>query len=991
MSSAVAKIPRAHRGEVIVERLSPPAPGQYWRAIADIQGRHDTRGSYNGVDAGTVLMINKIEFADGQEHVIIMSSHPSREDRRQVDMRFHAEDFYRLWEYAPDGAAIRENEINALMLEMRATQDAMRQPPPDAQPAALLGHQPEPNQGGETGNELATREGLQAMVAHAEQLKDAANKQLAWIETHTKLISQQGSALARFHQERAAAMLAAANAKLEGLSGILSTVKNLKIYVGDGVKATLITDGAPAAPETPITLYQDLLAFDEELLLQLDNGGLDHRMVEDVASALADPAFANQMIPSERGLVMVRFRGSHKDFVKARAGANIAESIGVAMVNEKMNAESSRHRLLYRDGARFFMIECDEILPAIKQLLPNTAEQNGYFRRTRYDYKKGTYEAERITPDDIDYADAQKAQLTHLNDYARVLICLWGLHDRTDLFESTTIPRFSNWLDAGFQQAHLRLISHDSLLGEERPSYSDFRETNNSYLAAGVTVAVNLVKAFDADSAPTCFKYIKDGRYSMERAPTQRVALARVHADNGAYFVEVDTKRNDYSGSGRVLKARLWLLKAEPSSFLVLNRVQEGDARYYLTSRAARRHYADYVELFRAAVEYTHQRDMREAPWHDWLRTAIAAGGLRADERMIQRAILDALSVARSATRSGVLPECPASASKAMRESILNTTHAALTDHGALFEAVKAWSDAQGFTALMLRHGVGRSGRDEWAFYREAAAAERDPRIDPFPWVARQVIALSTTGEITAAPATFTLLRNVTSEQQAVTWAAGEDWLKTDHEAPCGMEHAEAIAALDWIGTSAAALEQTHLLARPLFDAAVAHNRKNRTRRVARLLVDFPIGSVIHRGQPMIMAIAIDAMRAAHLWGDAQCKRDVESWIDAAYQRPESHLEALTSPLIRMNDVTLYALSMANKRRRDAATPWIDTKGVSGTYFPREEKWALEAGQARKEKRRASLRLTSLTPFGAREFPWLLDYCERPTSRTGHEDAHEQP
>ena len=973
---------RTHQGQhgsVTVERLEPPGPGQYWRAIADIEGRSDARGHYNDVEAGTVLMISALEFADGQMHVVKLTAHPSWGDEYQFDLIFHAEDFEQLWVRELDGAAVREHEIDALAQAMRETQEAMRQPPPDAAPVALLGRQPALNQGGETGQELATGEGLQAMVAYAEQMKETANRQIAWIETHTEKLSEQGGAMARFHQERAAAMLASVQSKLEGLSGILSKVKNLRIYIGEGVEATRLADGAPAAPEMPITIYQDLLAFDEELLLRLDQGGLDHTMVEDVASALADPAVADQMIPSARGLVMVRFRGNLKEFVSVRENAGTSERFGAAQINAAMNRESQRHRLLYRDGARFFLIECDAILPGIKQLLPSTAEQGAYFERSKYNWTTHADEAERITPDDIDYAKAQQAQLAHLNDYARVLILLWGLHDRTDLFATTAIPKFSNWLDEGFQRAHLRLVSHDSLLTETRPSFSAFRAEHNAFLAEGVTVAVNLDRAFDRKSAPTCFTYGCSGVYVRNRESVARCVITRVHMDDGKPTITIDTRRVDGHG---MLKARMELLDA--SAYLVLDRMQESDLHYHLTSRSSRSCYAWYVELFRAASEFVRQREAREAPWRVWLRTALSDGGLRAEAHVVDRAVLEALSVARSSRRSGTLPEDPSQATPALRTSILNTAHAALTDHGSWTEAVATWAKANGLTPLALRRGVDRLGRDEWALYREARFSERDPRIDPFPWVARQTIRWGQAGHdrLVAAQPTFALLRQVSSEQQVAEWDGAAAWHKAN--VPDGLSHTQTLKALNWISTSAAALECPDALAQPLFDAAVALNRKNRTRRVARLWVDFCIGSVIHEGRPMAMTVQFDAIHAVSDWGGAKMRAAVEAWIRNTYRAPTSHLDALGSPWMNANNLRFLPLLAVNRhlgrRWADAVVPpWLPFESSQEWSRPPDPvEWAREIKDAKKEKRAAPTRLTSLTPFGAQAFPWLLEFCERP-------------
>lgn len=968
-------------GIVTVERLEPPAPGQYWRAVADIEGRSDARGHYNDVEAGTVLMISALEFADGQVHVVKLAAHPSWGD--DDDLIFHAEDFEKLWARELDGAAVREREIDALAQAMRETQEAMRQPPPDAAPVALLGRQPTLNQGGETGQELATGEGLQAMVAYAEQMKEAANKQIAWIKTHTETLSGQGSAMARYHQERAAAMLAATHAKLEGLSGILSKVKNLKIYIGEGVEMVRLTDGEPAAPAAPITIYQDLLAFDEELLLRLDMGGLDHTMTEDVASALADPAVADQMIPSPRGLVMVQFRSNLKEFARVSEGAGISERFGAAQINAAMNKESQRHRLLYRDGARFFLIECDTILPSIKQLLPSTAEQGDYFERSTYNWATHAREIERITPDDIDYAAAQRNQLAHLNDYARVLILLWGLHDRTDLFAATAIPKFSNWLDEGFQRAYLRLISHDSLLTEVRPSFGAFRSEHNAFLAPGVTVAVNISKAFSIDSASQCFNYRSGGIYICGRRPVDRLAIAQVRMDGGTPSIEL-AMDHGFTRAPKASRTKMKLLDA--SAYLVLDRVQESDLAYYLTSRSARRGYADYVELFRVAREFVRQREAREAPWHAWLRQALSDGGLRAEPHVIDRAVLDALSVARSSRRSGALPDDPSQATPVLRTSILNTAHAALADHGPWVDAVATWAKVNGLKPLALRRSVDRAGRDEWALYREARFSERDPRIDPFPWVARQTIRWGESGHdrLVAAAPTFELLRPASSEKQVAEWDGAATWSKT--EAPYGLSHAQTLKALTWISTSAAALDRPRELAKSLFDAAVAFNRGNRTRRVFRLWGDFCIGSTIHHGKLMVMAFRVDAMHAASVWGGETMRATVETWIRNTYQRPDGHVDGLNASLLKSGHLRLLPLSVVNrhlgKRWVGAAVPpWMCFESTDEWRSPPDSAsaWAREIKEAKKDKRPVPTRLTSLTPAGARLFPWLLEFCERPS------------
>lgn len=227
------------------------------------------------------------------------------------------------------------------------------------------------------------------------------------------------------------------------------------------------------------------------------------------------------------------------------------------------------------------------------------------------------------------------------------------------------------------------------------------------------------------------------------------------------------------------------------------------------------------------------------------------------------------------------------------------------------------------------------------------------------------------------------MLRPASSEKQVAEWDGAATWSKA--EAPYGLSHAQTLKALNWISTSAAALEQPGELAGPLFDAAVAFNRKNRTRRVVRLCVDFCIGSVIHHERLMVMTFCVDAMHAASVWGGAKMHATVKAWIENTYRRPATHLDALDASLVNSSRMRLLSLSAVNRhlgrRWAGAAAPSWLTFGSSQEWRRPPDSagtWAREIKEAKKDKRPVPTRLTSLTPAGARLFPWLLEFCERP-------------
>lgn len=110
----------------------------------------------------------------------------------------------------------------------------------------------------------------------------------------------------------------------------------------------------------------------------------------------------------------------------------------------------------------------------------------------------------------------------------------------------------------------------------------------------------------------------------------------------------------------------------------------------------------------------------------------------------------------------------------------------------------------------------------------------------------------------------------------------------------------------------------------------------------------------------------------------------VETWIRDTYRRPDGHLEGLNALLLDSLQMRLLPLSVVNRhlgrRWADAVVPpWLPFESSQEWSRPPDPvEWAREIKDAKKEKRAAPTRLTSLTPFGAQAFPWLLEFCERP-------------
>lgn len=949
-------VPRSGKtaDRVIVERLAGPAAGQYWRARHEITGRHDARGRYNGVCAGEVLLLQDIERADGDDHVIVLAPHPRWERCYQIPLRIHADDFEKDWELAPDGEAVRRAEIAELVDAMALTQEAMSRPPPVDGDAPRLSQEPRLNAGGETGRELATEVGLRAMTAHADALKVAADHQLAWIKQHSDELGSQAGALARFHEEKASALLVKAKNQLSDLDRIRATVTNLQIYTGQGVEVLPLAGGEPAPREEPLVIYQDLLSFDEELLLCLDQGGLDHTMVDQVAEALGDPDLVRQMIPSARGVVLVRFRGGYKEFLKLGARDSDERAAAIGRYNHAMNEEAMRRHLLYRDGARLTLISCDEVLPNIKQLLPSSAEQAAHFTRRSFNWDKRGYDETPITREDIDYAKAQRSQLGRLTDFARVLVILWGLHDRTELLEASGIPRFTNWLDPAFQNAHLRLVSLDSLIAEERPSFASYRADCNRFLGPGAVVAVNTRHAMTETAAPGAYTGTWKDSYQTWVAD-QATLVARVAFVKGKPTITVATHHAFDASRTRNVKVVL----DQPAAYLVLDRAEADQLSYYLCSRRSRADYAAYVSLFREALAHVTEREAHEAQWHAWIIGALVDGGVVQDPAEADRAARVARAVARSTQKEGRLPQAPADAAASLRKATLNAAHTAVADHAARVEAVAAWCTSNGWTPVALTH----DSRDRWHLYREASAGERDRRLAKFPWCMRSALEFSSEGVPSAGDAIPDLFRQRAGEQIVFTWPTADQWGAA--AAPAGLTHARVMSILDLPAATSLVLQDKSGLVDALIESATAYNRKHCPGYVAREECLFPIGTVLTRDSAQLLVMHVDAWDAAFAWGDQDQKDRVRAWIQRTYAKPASALSRLDQEfapgvaVVALADVTLH---------RDVA--WLDAPCRT----------RMDSDEWERGRRTGVLRLTTLSPAGARLVPWLAPLCEAPTS-----------
>lgn len=980
----------ATRSQASIHRLDAPRPGTYWRARKAIDQQSDQRRDTYAIEEGEVLLLSQIEEADGEPLVYIFAPHPSLPKRYQDGNRFHADDFYDCFEPAPDGEDVRQQELLAHLRDMEETKALMMSSPPDSVPAGLLSHDPS-EQVGAPGKELATTDQVNAMVAHAQRLKEDAERRSSWITTHSEKLGQQGKVLANFHQERATAALARAQEQLEGVKALLRTVDNLRLYTGEGIESMLLREGIPAAPDELITIYQDVLSFDEETLILLDQGGADHTKVESIAEALKDPALLSRMIPAARGMTLVRFRAKSKEFIRPSGDNDLL----TRLYNDNMSTESKRLRLLVRDGERLSLLDIPEVLQGITQLMPSTAEQDSYFteKPRSYEWSLGP---RRITRDDLDFARARKAQMGALDSYGKVLIALWGLYDRGEIFtEGGPMPRFSNWLDPAIMDRYLKLVSLDSMLGEDRPSYAEWRREQNRYFAPGCMVAVHVSRFHTTTNLPAAYSRGDNQSqvYELEDKQALRHGLiGRVQADSTGLYVSVPMRYKGYKRNPRraSIDAKLYLQfhgETEVSdSLLVIDRIHASDLSYYLQSRTQRRAYSQYVQLFELARQSVEARDAGEAPIRVALLEALREGRIPHDPDEVDRHVTAAIAIARTARKAQDIPAPGTPAFKSFMDAALDALYAATTGDAKKIEALEGW--ASNNNRKLLRFVL--SGKRRHRIYMVPTESEHDSRIGEATHASSADVAFFKDGSLEVGEISRELLRARTKELVIKDWewtetevttqkpdkkhvgerkvdAGASAWLKKTP--PFKASYVTALEALS-LGARQSARYEAGIDPRELAEQATRFSRRMSKGYVKRMDMAFAIGSGFRQYRndaPVVLFAVIDAWEFAYLYGDDEVKAEVKKMIGGRYAHPEGHLSGL--PKLTPESawkVSAVDIDVAAKRRDNELCCEI------------WQGWRLSKESVRgKSDGMPSARVTAITAAGAKLFPWLLAVAER--------------
>jgi hypothetical protein len=376
----------------------------------------------------------------------------------------------------------------------------------------------------------------------------------------------------------------------EQLDHVNRVVGIIELYLGVNEDITLFQDGEAAPIETPITFRQLVLHMDEEVA-DWRKGGWDFENIEDFEKWLRIPKNLQQVLPEDKGVVILRPRRNDKDYN-----------------SDNPFADSERNRLnrktfvLIRNGQKLYHIFSEDIY-IYPHLFPSDKEMNRLYKLER---------GERLDDERWYSSSDQEKAKAKLMGYQRNILFLQGLMDRTEVFRP--MPQPMSLFKPETCGEYVKFIHDADGLTDGRISYDKWLEQINSKLKRGDRIYLI--------NYPSGFEYGRnDYRYQdLSRFPI----MGWTHSpDPGVYNLLEEVTNEDHSEGGfrckhkpdaKVWKRDSWDSKDRKMStpFIVYKDdefiinyelITIEDIDYYLNDRINRRHYLKMMPVLRGIRE----------------------------------------------------------------------------------------------------------------------------------------------------------------------------------------------------------------------------------------------------------------------------------------------------------------------------------------------------------------------------------------------------
>lgn len=792
-----------------ISRFQSLQTGQYWRALQPIPGE--------GIDEGTVLLIQSIRWVDDAAHTIILRPHPSKigtdttlkipqEDGsvrerwfRYTEHRFLLKDFLAQFEYEPDHQAVRSGEvrevqgrINALQSELleaqsnpallaRVVEDKLREqqatetPEETDEGAEVVPASPVvPGQSlvsiatGTVADAIGTGitpEAIASLKQAAGREHQIATIKSQWIQGKTGEIAATIKALTPYYEEQAAAALAQTEDVRTYVAKLMEGIESLDLYVGKDVEVTTIREGEPAPSDQPLTFVQKKLMMDEELAVWADidewfDFSKEHLFFEALRK---HDTLVRQIFPTERCVLVMATTRRYIDY-------------GEKWTNHARNDENRKVFLLVRNGMNIHRVFSPvESHLGSARLFPSRDEQDGIFRGM---------DGSQIKFEDVAYTDRLAAHERFALHYKRFLLLVCGLDHRLKLFgDFYDGPASLNFVSLDFQEKHCRFLHDDDgsamLPGEKRTPLNEWIAEKNAYLRSGSRVLCNWFEVMNPDTAPAACKTERGGdRFDRRYRSAERMSVAIAYRDGQSLCVDVAVSGRTYNWEDRSFNCKVNLTKFKNGNwdytdqpFLCLDAVQPEELHWYIHNRDTRRDHLSYIRFFKQALKFLREELASEQDTRQRLAQALAEGAIATGDEA-SAIIHQAVIAWRAANRGKPLPRFEHGAAPAAWKSLLDQMYMLAGEGQRQAEDVAAFVSELGYAPLRLV----LSGGAKLVIYAAPTLAEQDNRIEPHAWVHRITVERGKTRYAEKSRRWATLPKAAASETTLHQWPQAEDW-----------------------------------------------------------------------------------------------------------------------------------------------------------------------------------------------------------------------
>lgn len=801
--------------------------GQYWRALDAI--------AEEGIDAGTVLLIESLRWVDDQPHTIILRAHPSKIGRR-VDLkipqkdgstrtvhftydehRFLLNDFLAAFEFEPDHQSIRsaevrevQNRINALQAELVETQvspallanvveDGLRQQAAERARNA--------SQEGKDGDAVDADADQPATTA-LERVTPVLDSGIVSLATGT-IADALGTGIT---SDTVAAMKVAAKREHQ-----IATIKAQWIQSKTTEIANAIHEMTPYYKEqaaAALAQTEDVRNYVAKLLQGIES--LDLYVGKDVevltiregvhapkdmhltlvqAKKVAEEELAVWLdldkwfdfekldlffaaLRQHDGLVDQIFPTERCVLVMATTRRQI--DYGDPHANLARNAENKKVFLLVRNGMNIHQV-CSPVTSHMgaARLFPTKNDQDKIFRGM---------DGSKIKFEDVAYTDHLTKHETFALHYKRFLLLACGLDHRLKLFgDFYDGPQSLHFVSMGFQDQYCRFLHDDDsswlLPGEDRPSVEDWIKEKNKHVRSGARVLCKWHSLMNPDTAPgACKPYSRGAGFDRQYEPNSKTGLAIVWKDGKAFCVDVEVTGYPRRGfEPRTFNSKVTLSNyrrnswgEDDTAFLCLDAVEPEELRWYIHHRGSRSNHLAFIRFFKQALAYVQAERAEEQDTRERMALALAEGHI-ADPAERGAIIGQAVVAWRAANRGKPLPKFEGRTAPAAWKSLLDQMYMLAGEGKRRVAEVESFvRGSLGLAPLRLV----LSGGAKLVVYAAPRPEECDDRLQPHAWVHRITVERGKTKIVEKSRRWVSLPPQAASETTLHEWEGGEEWAR---------------------------------------------------------------------------------------------------------------------------------------------------------------------------------------------------------------------